>query len=531
MEGGDATLTVNGIIRRFVGTLHLVIGDDIGQRQLAGLLGPRALACSRYTYRLSRHFSILEHPFVDNGVVVNSPRRRNPEEDRRAYEEYATARLLREGQIGKAEAALRDRGLKMMTCLWRLRFFAMFFYLHFGICLLHLHLEGSWKRCVLYLAFKYGRAFWTELNQRIASYPTYRNLLKFKYGIFVEKTSKKTGDKRLSLDHLTGDQMDSITQILEVCLVGLVPQADLAVISHYFDYDRLCRLREFPPAVLDHELPQARTRWKEAFVGAFRGVDGCSLSYPNFDTEDHVEEAIRQTGPLWIQNTAEDESRHRVAKARGGNQLNLSRDVLDKTDRAVFNAPIKLPTRSSSKSQLGFNALGKGKKLTAGHTIDAVRMRMADLVPGATVLSVVEHAGFRTCSSLVYATSDIVITFDNATELFVYLLGVFCVVLQDAPSGKKVERLLIHAEQRDRLGTEMIGAHEFAILGAPSVPKLIPLGWGNWQVLRQVSIVRHPTDAGRFIYNDRVRHEVDCRLRPPADDAEDVPAEVGRDAA
>eukprot|EP01116_Phalansterium_solitarium_P012886 TRINITY_DN2958_c2_g1_i1.p1 TRINITY_DN2958_c2_g1~~TRINITY_DN2958_c2_g1_i1.p1 ORF type:complete len:996 (+),score=174.59 TRINITY_DN2958_c2_g1_i1:36-2990(+) len=528
LEGGQAALTVGAVQQSFCGSLHLVIGDDIGQRQLAGLLGPRAAACSRFSYKLSKDFVVLQDPPAPP---------RDPQRDRAAFDALATARVLRNGQIGRCEDFLQELGLKAMTVLWLLRFFSINFYWHLGICLLHLHLEGNWKRIGLYIAQKYGRAVWLEINARMSAYPHYRTLFRFPSGLFYERVSKRTGDKKLSLDHLTGDQMDSATQMFEVCLVGLVSQADIAVVSNYFDYDSLCLQPSFTQKNLKEDIPRLRLAWKRSMIASFGDVEGCSFSYPNFDTEDHIETSIQKLGPMRIQNGAKGESCHRAAKKRGGNQRNLSRDVLAKTDRAVLAPVVDIPrARAHRVDKMAYSALGKATTISSAQVVAAVRERLAVVWPGAVLTRVREHAGFRIRSNYVYARTEVLVTSFDGSQRFGFVLGVFECTLQppvDSGQADPTVRLLLHVQERQHLADETIGAHVFPVLSAASTAGLWPLGWANWEVVRQISVVKHAARDGLFLYNNRVRREVDCRIRPvappsgndqaqPADDDEDV---------
>ena len=148
--------------------------------------------------------------------------------------------------------------------------------------------------------------------------------------------------------------MESICQIIEVCMVGYATVEQLECLRNHMD--QLIKLRQ--TSLSDDDLDEAEALgllWKTQFIALFTGVYEkvaklgtnnysrshfslinsllgyvpLSLNFVNLETMEHWADQIRYLGAPWVQSTKLYEHCHHKCKkaARTTNGHNLERDV------------------------------------------------------------------------------------------------------------------------------------------------------------------------------------------------------------
>eukprot|EP01116_Phalansterium_solitarium_P017052 TRINITY_DN4113_c0_g1_i2.p1 TRINITY_DN4113_c0_g1~~TRINITY_DN4113_c0_g1_i2.p1 ORF type:complete len:285 (-),score=47.43 TRINITY_DN4113_c0_g1_i2:1207-2061(-) len=80
-DGKVLVTTADGSTFRLCGSIFAIVADDIGHRQINGLLGPQATFSSRYRLLKKEHFWVPTFPYtLDDGTVLQAPAKRDPEE-------------------------------------------------------------------------------------------------------------------------------------------------------------------------------------------------------------------------------------------------------------------------------------------------------------------------------------------------------------------------------------------------------------------------------------------------------------------
>jgi hypothetical protein len=161
--------------------------------------------------------------------------------------------------------------------------------------------------------------------------------------------------------------MESLLQVLEVCLRGLLRHDELKCWTLHISIVRLLRGNEEWTDEVLQRLTDDTLLWKTQMVRLYgktrerrkakkKGKKGnarkqarteteevskpLSLVFPNFETCEHWADTIKFIGPPKFQDTMLWEERHLAAKrlSRRTNQRNLTRDVLSR----VWSPPSSL---------------------------------------------------------------------------------------------------------------------------------------------------------------------------------------------
>eukprot|EP01116_Phalansterium_solitarium_P005478 TRINITY_DN1716_c0_g1_i13.p1 TRINITY_DN1716_c0_g1~~TRINITY_DN1716_c0_g1_i13.p1 ORF type:complete len:511 (+),score=24.19 TRINITY_DN1716_c0_g1_i13:1360-2892(+) len=487
---------------------------------MSGLLGPQATFSSRYRMLKKEHFWVPYFPFtLDDGTVLSAPPRRDPDDDRRALAAAKDAKSKT-----KAAEILQARGLSRESRLWPLRMFAKHFWQHQAICRLHAVYEGNYKaREFTYVVLAHPTK-WQEFNRRVSQYPKYKTLLQLGDGPVRLYTSRKTGAQRLSLDHMVGEQVETLIQISELCLLGIITDLQMKSLSLHNDYTVLLQAESYD----EIELKAVGTgcmEWKVAFRAAYGGVPGCSFAYPNLDTEDAWPDQIRYLGPPHDQCTSLFEHEHAPTKcigSRHSNQRNIEKTILRKRDREVYNTvdsstPLRgadlvqiVPSKRHVKTGGGYTATGKSEAV-AERTRDDLRALLRRHGVTNELVQVSQHTGFRV-EGVAGRSGDHVMYqptagVDPSGPKFAQLQAVFRCRIKNISKAylvASVQSFAFIGHERMYVG----GRNHYPLL-EPGNRELLPLGFGMYMVRRIVSVVEHPLHAGLFLHNIRIRAELE----------------------
>jgi hypothetical protein len=173
--------------------------------------------------------------------------------------------------------------------------------------------------------------------------------------------------------------MDSLLQILEVLLMGLVGDDDFAAWQDHINILELLRADSHTEEDM-RQLQQLIPAWKSKIFALFNSVSETTqhstrqasdrsnrnqvinssrrarqprplnlLNVPNFETLSHVPEQIAFLGPMWFQDTLLFEQRHLLAKRLCliTNQQSNERDVLYKVRSFKITFVLILPSHTA----------------------------------------------------------------------------------------------------------------------------------------------------------------------------------------
>ncbi|ELR15290.1 uncharacterized protein ACA1_220490 [Acanthamoeba castellanii str. Neff] len=279
----------------------------------------------------------------DTGEEIRKPGKRNPDSyHNRHTEAIRKATSGRLGTVGEGKDDLKYNGwsTKAPSPFWDLLWMRQSFFLCFGICLLHLELLGNVKRHLRYMCVKNDIS--AELNQRIKRYSLFPSKSSFTTRFDFTKKNKK------GVASLTGGEMESLLQVLEVCLKGLIQKEEFKCWTLHINIVYLLHdTKEWSNELLQ-QLTNNTVLWKEQMVQLYANttekrkntkktgkernkkgkakkqarrvvMDGeerklLSFEFPNFETCEHWADVIKFLGLPMFMDMKLWEEWHLVAK-------------------------------------------------------------------------------------------------------------------------------------------------------------------------------------------------------------------------
>jgi hypothetical protein len=312
------------------GTIHLIAGDYVGQRDISGAHSVRGVYPDLWTMTTQEDIDKVEKPLVMKDVTAA----------RAAIEKALQLEMAGErGWKGAYKQVLDSVGLSKISPLWNLKIFSRFYFFRFGACGLHmLHLGNQKKHAQALLSM----ALPTKADRGLVN-AYVRQLTSSTHQVFeVQRlpgivTEKIEGEKKLrKLVCLNGAEMRTWAMIAPVVLSLLVlnktiKQEQYDCLIAHVESDLL--LAKAGHTAADFALAREKIHWWQK--EAIRLLPNRSWCFPNLVGERALPLIASYSAPIRLMKTAPMERRHKILRnvVTRGNGKNMSKYLLMEVNR------------------------------------------------------------------------------------------------------------------------------------------------------------------------------------------------------